>query len=94
MAGKAGGTFLDPDLVLEGGESSREATERTVNVIEGILADGTGSTVVVTHGKLLLKHFDNNRYGFETWKRLTNPDIFLLERADGETFIRRMRVEK
>ena len=27
---------------------------------------------------LLLKHFDD-RFGFEDWKKLTNPDVFLVK---------------
>lgn len=78
-------TFTNMELVFEGGESSRQATERAVNVIKGILTGESHHTVVVTHGNLLsliLKHYDNS-VGFEDWKRLTNPDVFRMTWKDG-----------
>lgn len=71
-------TFSDPDLRFEGGESSREATKRGVAVVEEASTDGVLPAVVVTHGNLMaliLRHFDD-RFGFEEWKTLSNPDVF------------------
>lgn len=73
-------SFDDLDLCLEGGESSRTAMARAVAAVEEILAKGAGCTVVVSHGTLLtllLKHFDQ-RFGFEEWRVMTNPDLFLV----------------
>jgi 2,3-bisphosphoglycerate-dependent phosphoglycerate mutase len=68
----------DHDLVLPGGESSRQATARGMAAIEQIISDGREPTVVVSHGNLisLLLHAFDGRRGFETWEALTNPDLF------------------
>lgn len=45
--------------------------------VSGSLAEE--STVIVTHGNLLaliLRHFDPTLGTFETWRALTNPDLF------------------
>lgn len=69
-------TFTDMDLVLPGGESSREATARAVEVIKEV----PNHSILVTHGNLMslvLKHFDD-AYGFHEWKSLSNPDVYML----------------
>lgn len=69
-------TFTDMDLVLPGGESSREATDRAVEVIKQV----PNHSILVTHGNLMslvLKHFDDS-YGFHEWKSLSNPDVYML----------------
>ncbi|MBI1744813.1 histidine phosphatase family protein [Candidatus Acetothermia bacterium] len=74
-------SFDDLEVVFEGGESSRAAMERSVSSISDILRHEARSTLIVTHGKLmtlLLKHFDD-RFGFEDWEKLTNPDVFLVK---------------
>lgn len=74
-------TFLDVHVKYEGGESSIEAMTRVHNVLDG-LTDGS-QTVLVTHGNLmalLLRCFDE-RFGFEEWQTLTNPDVFTLRIA-------------
>jgi 2,3-bisphosphoglycerate-dependent phosphoglycerate mutase len=80
-------TFEDMDLSFEGGESSRIAMNRAVSVIQDIFVGTTETTVIVTHGNLMtliLKHFDE-RFGFEEWKSLTNPDVYVLSQ-DAEQF--------
>jgi 2,3-bisphosphoglycerate-dependent phosphoglycerate mutase len=74
-------SFANLGLVFEGGESSREAMHRGIASIAEILKSSVQSTVIVTHGKLmtlLLKKFDD-RFGFENWKNLTNPDLYLIQ---------------
>lgn len=73
-------TFSDLDLKYEGGESSKEAMNRIVNLIEEVKNDHFDHTIIVTHGNimtLLLKHF-NNDFSFEHWSKLSNPDVFVL----------------
>lgn len=73
-------TFVDLDLTFNGGESSRKAMERIVNVVDDIRNIPLKTTAIFTHGNimsLLIKHFDNT-FGFTEWKKLTNPDVFLL----------------
>ncbi|WEG12343.1 histidine phosphatase family protein [Pullulanibacillus sp. KACC 23026] len=73
-------SFTDIDLCLDGGESSRNATERGIEVVNEFLSSSYKSGVLVSHGNLIaliLKHFDPDK-GFEDWKALTNPDVFQL----------------
>lgn len=79
-------TFQDLDLKLEGGESSKEATERGVSVIIDSLQGAHSNIVLVTHGNLMaliLKHYEDT-FGFEEWKSLSNPDIFHLQFDNGD----------
>ncbi|NEW04649.1 histidine phosphatase family protein [Paenibacillus sp. SYP-B3998] len=73
-------TFIDFELRYDGGESSNGATNRILAVIRDLKNSGLNNVVLVTHGNLmslLLKHYDN-RYGFEAWEALTNPDVYQL----------------
>lgn len=85
-------SFSDMDLKLEGGESSKEAQARIVEVVKEVVYSDAENTIMVTHGNimsLLLKHFDHT-FGFEQWQSLSNPDIFLLQLIDGEYFLKRI----
>lgn len=72
-------TFDDIELKFEGGESSREAMRRIVEVVEEAFSRNN-NTVIVTHGNLmsLLLMYLNKDFGFDDWKSLSNPDVFLL----------------
>ena len=73
-------TFEDMDLAFEGGESSSDATQRIVNVLDSVLNENTNNIIIVTHGNilsLLIKKFDEH-FGFEQWRNLSNPDVYLL----------------
>lgn len=73
-------SFEDNSFALPGAESGQDATTRILNVVGR--ADGT--TILVTHGNLLallLQHVDN-RFDFETWRNLSNPDVYRLEIVD------------
>lgn len=74
-------TWADFDLTLPGGESSRTATTRGLAALDDALAADRLPVVVVAHGNLisLLLHALDGRPGYETWERLTNPDLFLIE---------------
>ncbi|MGG2027031.1 histidine phosphatase family protein [Gottfriedia sp. S16(2024)] len=79
-------TFEDMELKFDGGESSQEATNRAISVIDEIIKSENKSTIVVTHGNLMsliLKQF-NEEFGFENWKKLSNPDIYLLKFKNNE----------
>jgi 2,3-bisphosphoglycerate-dependent phosphoglycerate mutase len=74
-------TFADLELKYDGGESSREAMNRIVEVVEEIKNSNAESAVVVTHGNimsLLLKYYNKN-IGFELWQGLSNPDVYRLQ---------------
>ncbi|MCM3766785.1 histidine phosphatase family protein [Neobacillus niacini] len=74
-------TFADLEMKFAGGESSREAMNRIVSVVEEILEGEAVNTLIVTHGNLmaLLLHHYQPSFGFEEWKNLGNPDVFLLK---------------
>lgn len=74
-------TFDELELKYEGGESSNEAMKRIVGVVEEVLNSSVQNTIIVTHGNLLsllLKHY-NHQFGFEDWRSLQNPDVFILK---------------
>ncbi len=82
-------SFLDLDFTLPGGESGNDAINRANAVLDTVFADDTASnTIIVSHGNLitlLLKQFDQT-FGFEQWKALRNPDVYLIcERNDTRT---------
>jgi 2,3-bisphosphoglycerate-dependent phosphoglycerate mutase len=79
-------------MKYEGGESSQEAMNRIVGVVEKVFEEGSENTIVVTHGNLmslLLKYF-NNKFGFEDWQNLSNPDVFLLKNENNEVAYERL----
>jgi 2,3-bisphosphoglycerate-dependent phosphoglycerate mutase len=83
-------TYDDLEYRLPGGESSSEAMKRAVAVIDDIEPDK--NTLIVSHGNLislLLKYYDS-KFGFEQWKKLSNPDVFLLKISVNETSFERL----
>ncbi|PFH85400.1 histidine phosphatase family protein [Bacillus sp. AFS088145] len=86
-------TFEDFELKFDGGESSQEATNRAISVIDEIIKSENKITIVVTHGNLMsliIKQF-NKEFGFEKWKSLSNPDIYLLKIKNNEFDCERLR---
>ena len=89
-------TYDDYDLALPGGETSRAAISRGAAAIEDILRDSDRSSVAVTHGNLLsllLGHYGFHRggsAGYDTWRALTNPDVFRLQRNGRRTTVERI----
>ena len=84
-------TFEDNELKFEGGESSREALERIVSVVEEAI-NKNNNTIIVTHGNLmslLFMYFDKD-FGFDEWKRLSNPDIYLFINESNEVTFQRV----
>ncbi|MFN3364961.1 MAG: histidine phosphatase family protein [Exiguobacterium mexicanum] len=84
-------SFTDASFRVPGAESGQEATYRILSVIDP-LDDVNGATVLVTHGNLLallLQHVDN-RYDFDTWRNLSNPDIYRLEIVDNSWSVNRV----
>jgi [ribosomal protein S5]-alanine N-acetyltransferase len=86
-------SFDDPDLCLEGGESGNEAARRANEVIDELLSEGRGPTVVVTHGNLLsfLLRKWMPEFGYNDWKNLRNPDIFALRVSAGKVTADRLK---
>lgn len=73
-------SFADFDLCLAGGESNRAAMQRGVAAVAEILAGGSESAAVVTHGNLLalLLHHYTGRFGFDQWAALSCPDVYCI----------------
>ncbi|MCG7384726.1 histidine phosphatase family protein [Paenibacillus sp. ACRRY] len=79
-------TYTDENFAEEGGESSRIATARGMEVLEECWSRTERSAAVITHGNmlsLLLRHYHKS-FGYEEWMLLTNPDVYVLERPRGE----------
>ncbi|MFD1928409.1 histidine phosphatase family protein [Sporosarcina siberiensis] len=85
-------SFEDDELKFEGGESSKEARERIVDVVEQIFNDVSENTIIVTHGNLmsLLLNNYNKNFGFEGWQNLTNPDVYVLRKIDNKVTYERL----
>lgn len=85
-------TYDDLKLRFEGGESSNEAIRRGIECIEEILEQPVKNSIVVSHGalmSLMIKHYSKD-FGFNEWKRMTNPDIFHLKVIGKEVVINRI----
>jgi 2,3-bisphosphoglycerate-dependent phosphoglycerate mutase len=85
-------TFEDFDLSFAGGESSRVATQRVVEVFNSAMLSPARTSVIVTHGNLmtlLLKHL-NPEVDFTFWQQLKNPDVYHIELEGPLTIVQRM----
>jgi len=85
-------TFEDFHIKFEGGESSKEALKRIVEVVDNVLKSEFENTIIVTHGNvmsLLLNHY-NKEFGFAEWSSLSNPDIYLLKSDGNEITFERL----
>jgi len=85
-------SFTDLSLRDAGGESGEEATQRIAGVIDDIIASDAENTMIVTHGGMitLLLHQFNVQVGFEQWKALSNPDVYVLNVLDGNVTYERL----
>ncbi|KPV38991.1 histidine phosphatase family protein [Alicyclobacillus ferrooxydans] len=85
-------TFMDFKLSYDGGETSAQAMDRATQVVNEVLARDHRNVVLVTHGNLmtlLLRHFDE-RFGFQEWATLTNPDVYRVTVNESETILERL----
>ncbi|USB33414.1 histidine phosphatase family protein [Paenibacillus sp. YPG26] len=85
-------TYAEEDFVLEGGESTAEAAGRGVAVLEELLTRTERTLAMVTHGvllSLLIRHYQLD-FGFEEWRRLSNPDVYLLEVSGSHAHLQRV----
>lgn len=74
-------TFDEPELAFPEGESTTAATARGRAVIDEALLRDLDPVALITHGNLLsliAQSFDSS-LGFDFWKGLKNPDIFMLQ---------------
>jgi 2,3-bisphosphoglycerate-dependent phosphoglycerate mutase len=85
-------TFEDFELKFKGGESSKEAVTRIIEVIEDVFNGEFENTIIVTHGNLmslLLNHF-NKEFGFDEWSRLSNPDVYHIKSENNKITLKRL----
>ncbi|ASN05566.1 histidine phosphatase family protein [Virgibacillus necropolis] len=75
-------SFNELDFKLPGGESANDAITRSNAIFESINQNNDmNNVIIVSHGNLLslmLKSFDQT-IGFDEWKNLNNPDVYLIE---------------
>ncbi|MYA60824.1 MAG: histidine phosphatase family protein [Chloroflexi bacterium] len=73
-------SFDDHDLRAPGGESANEVLRRAWSGLNEVIGAGYEMPLVVTHGNLLalVLHSIDPAFGFQGWKSLTNPDVFVL----------------
>ena len=72
--------YENMDITFEGGESSNQATKRAIEALNDTLKLEEENVAVVTHGELfslIMRYFDKVS-GFDFWKNLSNPDVYLL----------------
>ncbi|PKG21738.1 histidine phosphatase family protein [Niallia nealsonii] len=84
-------SFSDIELKFIGGESSREAMNRIVQVVDEVRKSKDKNVIIVTHGNimsLLLNYYDKS-FGFKQWEKLSNPDLFLLQVSEREYHVER-----
>lgn len=89
-------TFNDLELKFQGGESSKEAMNRIVTVVDEVFNSKSKNTIIATHGNLmslLLKNYDNS-FDFDCWKSLSNPDVFVLYYTNNELNMERLWQEE
>lgn len=82
-------SFIDINFMLDGGESTKDAQERSIPIIKEILYNDALQTVAIgTHGNILtaILNYFNSSIGFNFWKNSTKPDIYKVE-FNGEKLI-------
>lgn len=85
-------TFANFSLSYDGGETNEQAMERVTQVVNEVLVGNHRNVVLVTHGNLmtlLLRHFDE-RFGFQEWAALTNPDVYRVTVDESERIVERV----
>ena len=88
-------TYDDFNLKYEGGESSNEAIRRIIEVVNELITGDSQNSLIVAHGgiiSLLLHHYDKH-LGFETWRNLSNPDVYKLQISDNNHQLQRLWTE-
>lgn len=72
-------SFVDKDFALDGGESTRKAQQRSVPIVEKLIEELHGKSIVIgTHGNIMtiiMNHYDD-KYGFDFWNSTSKPDIY------------------
>jgi 2,3-bisphosphoglycerate-dependent phosphoglycerate mutase len=74
-------TYIEEHLKFPGGESTFEAKERIRSFLNDLESQSYSNVLVVTHGNLmsLMISLFQTSFGFNEWKLLSNPDVYLIE---------------
>lgn len=81
--------YEETNYSFPGGESSKDAQERAVKVLNKIIEEFSGKRIVIgTHGDImtLMMSYYDPRYDFKFWESTTMPDIYKLE-FDGNKLV-------
>lgn len=85
-------SFMDLDIIFDGGESSRQAMNRGLEVVDQLMQGKEKEILIVTHGNLmalLLKYYQPS-FGYTEWEQLSNPDVYLIVRDQETAAIKRI----
>jgi 2,3-bisphosphoglycerate-dependent phosphoglycerate mutase len=76
-------SFIDPDFCVPGGESGRVTLARGWAALEAALGSPARVTALVSHGQIssLVLHHIGPPFGYEGWQKLSNPDVYRIERG-------------
>lgn len=80
-------SFIDIDFSLRGGESTRKAQERAIPIIDKLLCEYRGKSIVIgTHGNIMtiIMNYYKKEYGFEFWNSTSMPDIYKMNFESNE----------
>lgn len=79
-------SFSEHDYALDGGESTRQARQRAIPIMNRLLHEYEGKNVVIgTHGNIMtiIMNYYDKSYGFEFWNGTSKPDIYRMTFMDG-----------
>ncbi len=81
-------SFANHNLRAPGGETANEVLRRAWDALNEILNANHTLPLAVTHGNLmaLVLHSLDRTFGFEEWKSLSNPDVYMLRKAGSSNF--------
>ncbi len=81
-------SFQEKDIRAPGGETANEVLRRAWDALNAIFDADYAMPLVVTHGNLmaLVLHSLESTFGFQGWKSLTNPDVFMLREKEPGRF--------
>lgn len=74
-------SFVEKDFSLAGGESTRAAQQRSIPVIEKLLEERRGESIMIgTHGNIMtiIMNYYDDKYGYDFWNTTSKPDIYQL----------------
>lgn len=80
-------SFEDHDYALHEGETTRQAQQRAIPIIQELLEKYAGQNIVIgTHGNIMtiIMNYYDPSYGYEFWSSTTKPDIYRMTYWDGQ----------